>query len=150
MVRKLVSLCLVLPLLLPQGVCVCDFVSPKCAPTAQAATQPESETFTCSCRKHRRTCAQNRSCFQSAQVQQTGRSVPADQQEEHIPGCPAKAGGGLWKEKPADPPALAGSIVVRLFPVPDGANAPSCVGEFPSLADPYNHPLYLTLLTLRI
>jgi hypothetical protein len=94
MVRRLLSVLLVVPLLLPQGMCVCDLLQ-KCEACAatENSTPATAKRPTCSC------CKKHREKHASTAVDRAHtchRSSPADKQDHHAPGCPAKAGGGHW------------------------------------------------------
>jgi hypothetical protein len=138
------------PLLLPQGVCVCDFVAAPPAHVTPDEQQTEPETSACACHKHQRNHAEDPVCPSSDQVRHSEHSLPTNEQDNHIPGCPAKVAGGLWKVKSADPPSLVGSFVVGFLVASVG---PTLKPGFPERSPGFtslDHPLYLTLLTLRI
>lgn len=149
MFRRLLSLLVVLPLLLPQGACVCDLVQ-KCEACADCTGLVESAKPTCGCRKHQPaeplqsvalTLTKSHTCHQTA---------PGDQQDEHLPCCPAKASSAEWKvEPPASPapPSLDFAGLVNLLLPPVVISAPLKLSVHLSAT---SQPLYLTLLTLRI
>src|SRR4051812_34137486 len=96
MLRRLLSLLLVVPLLLPQGVCVCDFMQ-KSEACSECNVRVEPAKPTCGCRKHRQAAAGAQEQTTIVRGHRCHQSVPADQRNDHAPGCPAKTGGAAWK-----------------------------------------------------
>jgi hypothetical protein len=143
MFRKSLSLLLVVPLLLPPGVCVCDCAASKCAAAGgdeQAAPDlhdGEDHDVCCDC------------CHPPAKKGHVcDRPAPADHPFRHAPGCPA-AVGEQWKIKPTHPTVLPTADRAGLAPVPDTVPQASESGFRSRHAAP-GQPLFLTLLTLRI
>lgn len=149
MFRSVLSLLLALPLLLPQGVCVCDFIQ-ECEACADCTAAVEPEKPACGCHKHKPTEPVKNDAPTLTKHHTCHQHAPADQQDGHIPFCPAKAGSVQWKAEPAPPPAQPSLFFVGMVCLsqPPAVNSALLTPSFHlSSAD---QPLYLTLLTLRI
>lgn len=135
MLRRLLSLLLVLPLLLPQGVCACDFIEHQEAGTTVSEAAPPPACCA-RCRKH----------WHSHTTAQTKQPAPVSHSDQDSP-CPTKAGGGLWKAAPAGTHVLSTADVLpvsfrTVLALPDPTSSPDLLRS--------DRTLYLTLLNLRI
>lgn len=85
MLRSLGTLLLIVPLLLPQGVCVCALVPHECTVDNSAvAVDASAEVGCCRCCKH-------------AQTKVKLEDQPLKAPQQHAPACPAKP---QWKAQP--------------------------------------------------
>lgn len=148
MLRSLGTYLLIVPLLLPPGVCVCDLVA-----SSGQAPQPESVTLSpecsgCRCQHHQR-ARQIAQARESADLPSAAAELPAKSDEQHLPACPAKNGSVQWKAQTVSSSHLIDRAVLpaqfELAPVVAVA-APAAVCDL----CPSAPPLYLTLLTLLI
>lgn len=150
MMRRIFSLLLVLPLLLPQGVCVCDLMKPQCEACAEGNVCVEQVESACSCCcKHKRHQAVENDGPSLTTSHTCAKSGP-DKEDRHLPICPIKTGGAQWKSALVSVPILADMAFVGMLPVADVTAAGSFTSAFPVHFDPSDQPLYLTLLNLRI
>lgn len=90
MVRRVIVVLLVLPMLMPPGMCICQFQAPFMAAFAAAASpSKDAEEPAACCRKCGRAKCRHQ---QQAPTQQTGGQPSDDsrpESPEHAPGCPA-------------------------------------------------------------
>ena len=144
MVRRFLTLLAVVPLLLPQGICVCDLLAP-CAACEQPASTPSAPASACCCE-----------CCQAEPVVVDGaglaalhscQSSPADR-DEHLPACPAE-GSAQWKADLGHGLPTIGLDVVGSVSTIDTPAVSMLLAPAAQL-DTAERPLYLTLLTLRI
>ena len=154
--RFLVAILVGLPLLLPPGMCLCQFVPCATADpnTAESGVIQETsarvaETSGCSCGKHRvkaTTSSDNAIGQPCAASNQSSFPVP----HEHAPGCPALRSGD--QSKIAQSHRLQWDegttlIETRNVPNPTTRLAHRTTADFRPIA---NTPFYLTFLTLLI
>jgi hypothetical protein len=134
MVRIALSILIVLPLLCPPGMCLCQLGRTACVTVAESlqAQCDEADACGCGCRGH-----------DAATPDRPAR-------REHCPVCPALKFPVYWAAKPT------GSLAVLAL-VPAGVVCDPAAGSFPSVdASPLpspgggETPLYLALRTLRI
>jgi hypothetical protein len=150
MPQKLFSLVLIMPLLLPQGMCICDLIPQKSTAGTEGEAATEEAPPCCRCHRHQRRRTAEQASTASARSHPHQLPAPVQRDEDHVPGCPAKAGGGLWKHTSRDPHSLTASTFASLAEA-----SPCSLPEAPTpllpapiaSADP---PIYLTLRTLRI
>lgn len=150
MFRMAVTLLVSLPLLLPQGVCVCDFLV-KCEGCIEAAPSARVvETIsTCKCCKHRKTEPPAHAAVIGKQ-HTCHKSAPLNGKDNHSPCCPAKAGTGEWKCEPGSPQsspcfAYCGPVTLLTPPLAEVANSIAAPDHFA-----HGPPVYLAILNLRI
>lgn len=146
MLRSLGTVLLIVPLLLPPGVCVCDLLAQECGACAEAAAPAVAPSETgCCCKHHRPAQAV---CLHTGHT--CSKSKPANAPDNHPLGCPAKPDHAQWKAQPGNPPTLVGPVPVHPLAVaePLAAGARSLFPE--QSGHPPDQPLYLTLLTLLI
>jgi hypothetical protein len=155
MFRSVLSLLLALPLLLPQGVCVCDLVQQceacaECTECTECTRAVELEKATCGCHKHQP--AEPGKTNAPALVKQhiCHQNAHNSQQNEHIPCCPAKTGSVQWK---LDPTPQSVQLGFDFFGTICHSQSPAVNSALlaPSFhLSSADQPLCLTLLTLRI
>ena len=139
MIPCILKLLVALPLLLPQGLCICDSLT-TCQACAEPAASVETSLPACSC------CAAEDDKALALTATHTCEPQPG---EPHVPGCPVKE-DAHWKADLKSPsPLLTVDFTcvtdsLDCLPVPSAQSAP--------LADLHanQRPIYLTLLTLRI
>ena len=147
---NLLSYVLVVPLLLPPGVCVCHF---QAAPSA-AHLEEDDPDGTClafgppDCQDHHATPCPHR----PSPLRRHDGPIPADSSDQHVPGCPAlkTVFVGRCAQDAEQPHSATGVAGGEPFPDPGAAVlSPPVLHPSPHLgsADP---SLYLLLLTLRI
>jgi hypothetical protein len=149
MAQRLLSLLLVLPLLLPPGVCVCDFVH-RCQACSECEAKVELAKPTCGCCRHRRAAPAGKDQRTIARTHTCHRSIPIDRRNDHAPGCPAKTGGSVWKIKTAQASLSVSPQFTGIFAMPDVPAASAALSSPSFHLAAADQPLYLTLLTLRI
>jgi hypothetical protein len=145
---KLLSLVLTLPLLLPQGVCLCGIASAESSASAEDSGR-EQEAAHPSCHHHRSDKSADPS---SAPPARPHPGNPTDNQDDHAPGCPALKPAFVLRSAPDGTTAhsQAKLATATLLPDPDPLlhQAPAVdVLSQPSSARPC---LYLRLRTLLI
>lgn len=88
MLRRLIVILLALPMLLPPGMCICQFQATFATPPAQS--ENSEEPVEC-CRCGNPNCHHQRSeSTAKSATDSTGHDdVPAQKAPEHAPGCPA-------------------------------------------------------------
>ncbi len=152
MLRRFLSLLLVLPLLLPQGVCVCDLVQ-ACVASNRGAEQTQAplSVSRCRCCKHKHAKPVHETSLAREQAPAGNESSPLQRgPDEHVPGCPAGTIGGLLKT------AANHNLMLRTlsFSNPVALTEASCSVSRPlgcvSACHFPDQPLYLTLHTLLI
>lgn len=149
MLRRLLTLLVALPLLLPQGVCVCDFMQ-TCEACEDCANATELARPTCSCCRHQREAVIQDDAPAIAKSHTCHKSDSSDKKNDHLPGCPAKEGSACWKGDTAQPLMAVTLVYVGMLDSLDTPAATSALSASPihlSTADP---PIYLTTLSLRI
>lgn len=151
MVRRFLSLLLLFPLLLPQGVCVCHFASPTCAAAGTEDDEADSQAFAHnSCRDHEHSLDEQSHSAAERAGHRHG-PTPAEQPDQHTPGCPALKPAFVQRQAVDTATPLGASVCVLVCRLPDadaaGRHTPAAI--WPDFGSP-NRPLYLTLLTLRI
>ena len=145
MLLKVARLLLILPLLLPQGVCVCMFMAPASEAPVQNTASP-MRSSRCACNHRHVAATTSSSCslpgFASA------ADAPNDDDDQHLPACPGRK--LEWK-------ALSGNALVNVtapalwVPLCEVLATDSSTPFDPFQADfPSAPPLYLSLLNLRI
>jgi len=149
MFRSLLTILVALPLLLPQGVCVCDFMQ-KCEACTDCAVSVEPERPTCGCSKHKHAQTVRDDGQTIAKAHSCHKSSPTEQQDNHLPCCPAKTGSAVWKTDTTQSSTVIYLALVHLvneleLPAAITADAAPAVHLASS-----GRPIYLTLLTLRI
>jgi hypothetical protein len=150
MFRSLLFLLLALTQLLPQGVCLCGFAAATCA--ASKDGNGGQATAHASCCHHGRDSSAGQSGPLSNQGGDNNQRVPADNHDQHAPGCPA----------------LRPACGLRVAPDTMTYHSPGALAFAGWLLDPdtllrhtpfagplserssISHPLYLTLRTLLI
>lgn len=149
MFRRLLTLLVALPLLLPQGVCVCDFMR-SCEACEDCAVSVEPEKPSCGCHKHKQAQAVQDDDLEIAKGHTCHKSLPTEKQDNHVPGCPAKEGTAVWKADTAPAPVtfslgLVGLLNYLELPVTTFTVSAPTIHLAAS-----GRPIYLTFLTLRI
>jgi len=136
MVRRLLTLLLAFPLLLPPGICVCEIASGR-------AAAPACPVNGCAC------CQHDAPAADPGPVHVTGGRPARDNGPAHLPGCPACENGAQWKCRTSPPDVAA--------PLPGAAPAPlKAALSAAAVACPIAsvcaaaRPIYLTTLPLRI
>jgi hypothetical protein len=149
MARRVLSLLLILPLLLPPGVCICDLLH-RCeacteSPRPTSVVASPSRTTACHCCRHKHTgpVAQH-------QVAPCHDPVPADGKDPHAPGCPAKTGGSWWKTEPTVTATPDANSWCGMVAVLDAQRPPQVSWRLTAQFCPPDQSLYLALLNLRI
>lgn len=144
MFRTLLTLLVTLPLLLPQGVCTCDFMR-KCEACVDCAVNVQAQSSCChQCQRH--TVPKGEAVIVKAHG--CHKSMPWEKQNSHQPCCPAKAGSAAWKAIPS--PVDVNFCLVGLV---NGLELPVAVSVAPAplaYLRSADQPIYLTLHTLRI
>lgn len=147
--RRLFSVLLMVALLVPQGMCVCDLVQPACAACVEASEpeQPVEGACSCRCKRHQTKTIKpvaslpSHSCTHSA----------PEHEDHHLPTCPVKVGNLPWKADSLHRPFATQALVADVVAVIDGTipngHPVSPVFSHPSFSE---QSLYLTLLTLRL
>lgn len=149
MFRSVLSLLLALPLLLPQGMCVCDLMQ-KCEACADGTAAVEPEKPACGCHKHKPAEPVKTDASTLTKLHTCHQNAPADQPGEHFPCCPVKAGSVQWKAEPIPSPAQPsfGFVGMVSLSLPPAVNSALLTPSFHLSSS--DQPLYLTFLTLRI
>ena len=154
MLRRVLSLLLILPLLLPQGMCICDLAHSCRACEANPCTvsqAPAPQRTACKCCKHKRTGSPGRPDRVLAQSHTCRHSIPAKRDDDkHAPCCPAKAGFGLWKTEPTSAPTVDTPTDWQRIASASPPAQPAAVAVPGDDLHPSGPLLYLTLLTLLI
>lgn len=150
MFRRLLTLLVALPLLLPQGVCVCDFMQ-NCEACADCAgvVEPEQPT-TCGCRKHKHLQASQNAAPSISPSHTCHKPFPTDRQDNHAPCCPAKEGSAVWK---ADTTQSVPALTLDLLALVSSVDALPAATIHPAPSIHFyaaDRPIYLTTLSLRI
>lgn len=145
MLRSVGIYLLIVPLLLPPGVCVCDVVSNECAACDETLVVVPAPVTGCRCKCHQQTPAPS---FHLGHTCIKGQ--PIDAPDNHVPGCPAKHDQAQWKTQPNHPPTLTGPVAVSPFVLVEPALTVSRAWSPDQSGHPPDQPLYLTLLTLLI
>jgi len=144
MFRRLLTLLVALPLLLPQGVCVCDFLR-KCEACTECDANVELEAPACGC-QHERTAEVENDSDKTCTCYQSGS--PESPEHRTLP-CPPKS-SAQWKADTATPPQPVCVPFVGLMTDPEALVTTSTCLSPSFQASTANQPLFLTLLTLRI
>jgi hypothetical protein len=138
MVRTAVTLAMLVPLLMPPGVCICHVVVPLSAPTRDENDDHDSAL-----------AASERSCC--GENDNDTSPCPSDRHDHHSPSCPMLKFVGSYGLVKAENPAAQ----LMLAHICSGAASdtplhPASPPAFaPDLSSPHA-PLFLTLRTLRI
>lgn len=140
MVRRVLTLLLALPLLLPPGVCVCGLAQASTTP-ADCPVPAAAEAPTCPCCQH---------CVERAADDHEANAVasPASplKGDQHPPGCPARRGVAQWKcSSPAPVLPQIAALDAPYQPLPADPVLCACI-----TLRSVERPIYLTTLTLRI
>jgi len=156
MIRTLVFLLVALPMLVPPGMCICQFdLTGRCSPAAvRVASAPEQASSghertprsSCCCR-HRKGGAAEHLDRAGGLASEGGPGIPAGR--EHAPGCPAARSLDYFKverniNSVAPPADLAGFFALPAIPARQALLISSPAQARPAL------PVYLTLCTLLI
>jgi hypothetical protein len=134
----IIKLLVALPLLLPQGLCICDSLT-TCQACAEPAASVETSAPACSC------------CIEDDKTPTLTATHTCEPQpgEPHVPGCPVKE-DAQWK---ADLKAPSPLLAVDFTCIADSLD---CLAVPSAQSNPFadfhgkQRPIYLTLLTLRI
>jgi hypothetical protein len=162
MLRTIIAVLVSLPLLMPPGMCICQFGPDQCCAAAseeENASQPHAAPRKHACCRHSRRTEESSTQPTTRKVNRIrvadhaflcghDHSTPLDR--HHFPGCPAL--------KPADHSRVSEPISIRLLPLDtacgfchtlEASHSPR--GHSPSFTviEP-DHPLYLTFCTLLI
>lgn len=145
MLLKVARLLLILPLLLPQGVCVCMFM----APASEAPVQNIASAMRCSrcaCSHRHAASATPASCHLSGFT--SGADAPDDDDDQHLPACPGRKLEWKALSDNALVNVTAPALWVSLYEVL-ATDSSTPFAPFQA-AYPSAPPLYLSLLNLRI
>lgn len=138
MTRSLLTSLVAFAMLLPQGACLCDLLSRLETSAASQPAQPVEQKGCC-CHKHQHTET-------ATKLVHATHSAPV---KEHHGGCPEDTGRLKWTSLPG------GLFTIDLYV----AELPAHAAVAPTLPvacsveawiRPDDHPLYLSLLNLRI
>lgn len=144
MLRTVVKLLLMVPLLLPQGVCVCAWAAPAPEAPPSAPSAPTSHCSRCSCHQHSRTALP----VESRVAAGTTADWPVES-DQHAPACPASK--VEWKALiTVSPNSLVSQTLCVTLPeliLTCSEETLACQLDAPV---PAARPLYLSLLNLRI
>jgi len=129
--RQLLTFLLVWPLLLPSGVCVCDWFAADCR--ACAVSEADSDHA-----DDEAALVPGHTCHHHA---------PAQNSSDHMPGCPTKS-GHAWRTEGTDRSTLVTGTCTFIALVAD-LHSPSFALEAVRLVGPCR-AIFLTHLNLRI
>jgi hypothetical protein len=157
MLRALVSFLVAAPLLMPPGMCLCQFDLRAClAPHGDecSALTPESHpTDCCDCRHRRaegRTCTRDKQGRQASDSSGRRSTPPKPPRQPHAPGCPAAHPEHQLQAASRDHTVLTSPALLTRVCFSAVAPSPRQVRPVDQIGLPARPPFYISLCILLL